>query len=107
MPGGNNDLISAGGNLSLAGVNAINLKLLGPSLAPGAYTVSVMRNGFQTSTYNNVELGQGQQVRLNFTLQVSAGGQSVEVIAEADTLLATTSASSRATKGQIPAAWGR
>ena len=64
-----------------------------PSLQPGKYTISVMRTGFQTSTYNNVELGQGVQVRLNFTLQVNTQGQSVEVVAEADVALATTTAS--------------
>ena len=33
-----------------------------PSLQPGSYTLSAALSGFQTSTYNNVELGQGQQV---------------------------------------------
>src|ERR1041384_5442047 len=64
-----------------------------PSLQPGSYTLSAALSGFQTSTYNNVELGQGQQVRLNFTLQVGAAAQQVEVTIAADTLLATTSAS--------------
>ena len=64
-----------------------------PSLQPGAYTLSAALPGFQTVTYNNVQLSQGQQVRLNFTLQVGAVAQAVEVVAEADTALATTSAS--------------
>src|SRR5213596_1894596 len=64
-----------------------------PSLQPGTYTLSASLAGFQTATYNNVVLGQGQQVRLNFTLQVGAAAQSVEVTIAADTLLATTSAS--------------
>jgi hypothetical protein len=64
-----------------------------PSLQPGSYTLSASISGFQTSTYNDIQLGQGQQVRLNFTLQVGTGAQAVEVVAEADTLLATTSAS--------------
>src|SRR5262249_8053823 len=64
-----------------------------PSLQPGTYTLSAALAGFQTATYNNVELGQGQQVRLNFTLQVGAAAQSVEVTIAADTVLATTSAS--------------
>src|SRR5689334_3876962 len=50
-----------------------------PSLQPGKYTLSAALTGFQTATYNNVELGQGQQVRLNFTLQVGGAAQSVEV----------------------------
>ena len=64
-----------------------------PSLQPGPYTLSTGTSGFQTATFNNVELGQGQQVRLNFSLQVIAAGQTVEVVAEADTQLATTTAS--------------
>ena len=43
-----------------------------PSLQPGTYTLSAALSGFQTASYNNVVLGQGQQVRLNFTLQVAA-----------------------------------
>ena len=65
-----------------------------PSLqAPGSYTLSAALAGFQTATYNNVTLGSGQQVRLNFTLQVGAAAQNVEVTIAADTLIATTSAS--------------
>jgi hypothetical protein len=64
-----------------------------PSLQPGNYTVSAAFMGFQTQTFNNVDLGEGQQVRLNFTLQPSAGAQTVEVTAEADTVVATTTAS--------------
>src|SRR5579872_6515827 len=64
-----------------------------PSLQPGTYTVSATSPGFQTLTYNNVQLGQTQQVRLNFPMQVATGNQSVQVTAEADTVLATTSAS--------------
>jgi hypothetical protein len=63
------------------------------SLQPGTYTVSASLPGFQTATYNNVELNQGQQVRLNFTLEVGAAAQTVEVVADANTLLATTAAS--------------
>src|SRR6476646_9180108 len=63
------------------------------SLQPGAYTLSAALSGFQTSTFNNVQLSQGQQVRLNFTLQIGNVAQAVEVVAEANTLLATTSSS--------------
>lgn len=63
------------------------------SLQPGAYRVSAALPGFKTQTYQNVQLGQGQQVRLNFTLEVAAVGQTVEVNVDADTTLATTSAS--------------
>jgi Carboxypeptidase regulatory-like domain len=64
-----------------------------PSLQPGNYTLQAALSGFQTASYNNVVLGQGQQVRLNFQLQVSGAAQNVEVVVAADTLLATTSAS--------------
>src|SRR5499425_2025758 len=64
-----------------------------PSLQPGSYTLQAALSGFQTASYNNVELGQGQQVRLNFQLQVAGAAQNVEVVVAADTLLATTSAS--------------
>jgi len=63
------------------------------SLQPGTYTLSASLSGFQTATYNNVQLSQAQQVRLNFTLQVGTVAQAVEVVAEANTLLATTSSS--------------
>ena len=64
-----------------------------PNLQPGTYTLSATAPGFQTLTYNNVQLGQSQQVRLNFQLQIASGNQTVQVTAEADTALATTSAS--------------
>src|SRR5437867_11032112 len=63
------------------------------SLQPGTYTLSAALSGFQTATYNNVQLSQAQQVRLNFTLQVGTVAPAVEVVAEANTLLATTSSS--------------
>jgi hypothetical protein len=64
-----------------------------PSLQPGTYKVSAELPGFQTQTYNDVTLGVSQQVRLNFTLQVSGQSQTVEVNVAADTLIATTSSS--------------
>jgi hypothetical protein len=63
------------------------------SLQPGTYTVSAALPGFQTATFNNVVLGTGVQVRYNFTLQVGSVTTAVEVVAEANTLLATTAAS--------------
>ncbi|HLI84261.1 MAG TPA: TonB-dependent receptor, partial [Bryobacteraceae bacterium] len=63
------------------------------TLSPGTYTLSAEAPGFQTQTYNNVTLTENQQVRLNFTLQVAGGAQTVEVQAEADTTIATTTAS--------------
>src|SRR5215468_10247342 len=57
-----------------------------PSLQPGVYSLSAALSGFQTATYNNVQLSQGQQVRLNFTLTVGAVTQAVEVVVDADTV---------------------
>src|SRR5262249_58532188 len=63
------------------------------SLQTGIYKVTAELPGFQTQAYNDVTLGVAQQVRLNFTLQVSTQTQSVEVNVAADTLIATTSSS--------------
>src|SRR5436190_16482495 len=40
------------------------------SIQSGNYKVTAELPGFQTQTYNNVNLGVSQQVRLNFSLQV-------------------------------------
>jgi hypothetical protein len=63
------------------------------SLQTGTYTVTAELPGFQTQTRNGVALGVSQQVRLNFTLQVGAVTQAVEVSIAADTLIATSSSS--------------
>src|SRR5690606_918125 len=41
----------------------------------------------------NIQLSQGQEVRFNFTLEVGTVAQAVEVVADSETALATTSAS--------------
>jgi hypothetical protein len=63
------------------------------SLQTGTYKVSAELPGFQTQNRSEVALGVSQQVRLNFTLQVGAQTQTVEVNVAADTLIATTSSS--------------
>src|SRR5436190_1903575 len=63
------------------------------SIQSGTYKVTAELPGFQTQTYNNVNLGVSQQVRLNFTLQVGTITQSVEVSVPADNLIATSSSS--------------
>ncbi len=63
------------------------------SLQTGSYTVTAELPGFQKQTRNGVALGVSQQVRLNFTLQVGALSQEVEVTVAADTLIATSSSS--------------
>jgi hypothetical protein len=64
-----------------------------PSLQTGVYKVSAELPGFQTQIYNAVILGVGQQVRLNFNLQVGTAATTVDVNVAADTLLATSSSS--------------
>src|SRR4029079_12139369 len=64
-----------------------------PSLQPGTYTVNAQLSGFQTSTYTDVQLGNRDQVRLNFKLKVASVNTSVEVSVAVDTLLATASSS--------------
>lgn len=64
-----------------------------PALLAGVYTVSAELPGFQKATFTNVQLGDADKIRLNFTLQVATAAQSVEVTVAADTLLATSSSS--------------
>jgi hypothetical protein len=64
-----------------------------PSLQPGKYSITATSSGFQTVTFTNLDLGQGQQVRQNFTLQVATAAQSIEVVEEADSTIGTTTAS--------------
>src|SRR5215467_6599665 len=63
------------------------------SLLPGTYKISAAIPGFQTQTYNDVQLGNAGQLRLNFTLQVAAAAQAVEVSVEAENLITTSSSS--------------
>ena len=63
------------------------------SLLPGTYRVSATIPGFRTQTFNDVQLGNAGQLRLNFTLEVSAAAQSVEVSVEAANLITTSSSS--------------
>src|SRR5688572_12676869 len=49
------------------------------SLLPGRNTVSASLPGFRTQNYEDVQLGNAAQVRLNFTLEVATVAQTVEV----------------------------
>lgn len=62
------------------------------SLQPGPYQVSASLPGFQPQTFQ-VTLGTGQQIRQNFTLQVGAVTQAVEVSVAPDQLLTAQSSS--------------
>src|SRR6266566_8052384 len=63
------------------------------SLQPGTYKVSATLPGFRTQTFNEVQLGNAAQLRLNFTLEVAAAAQTVEVSVEAGNLITTSSSS--------------
>jgi hypothetical protein len=59
-----------------------------PSLQPGTYRVSAQLAGFQPQAFELV-LGTSQQIRQNFTLQVGAVAQALEVNVAPDELLTT------------------
>src|SRR5215831_17346318 len=66
-------------------------------LLPGTYKLSAELPGFKTQVINDVQLGQSASARYNFTLQVGAVADSVEVTAESTALIAETSS----TIGQV------
>src|SRR6266540_3150664 len=70
------------------------------SLLPGTYKVSATLPGFQTRTFNDVQVGNAAQLRLNFTLAVAAAAQAVEVTVEAENLITTSSSSVGEVLGQ-------
>ncbi|PYS12309.1 MAG: hypothetical protein DMG15_14735 [Acidobacteria bacterium] len=63
-----------------------------PSLQPGPYRVTASLAGFQSQIFQ-ITLGTSQLIRQNFTLQVGAVSQALEVSVAADQLLTTLSAS--------------
>jgi len=62
------------------------------SLQPGPYDLSATLPGFQTQTIR-LSLGTSQQIRQNFTLQVGAVTQNIDVSVAPDQLLTTVSSS--------------
>jgi hypothetical protein len=68
-----------------------------PSMAPGVYRLTAELPGFRPHTYNDVQLGAGVALRFNFTLEVGAVNQAVEVSADTASLIAQSSA----TIGQV------
>src|SRR5262252_11012933 len=63
-----------------------------PALQPGSYEVNAALPGFQPQAFR-LTLGTAQQINQNFTLQVGAVAQAVEVTAAADELLTAVTAS--------------
>ena len=64
-----------------------------PSLLPGLYKLNADLSGFQPQSYTDVRLGNGDQIRLNFTLKVGGANTAVEVSVPVDTQLALSSSS--------------
>ena len=63
-----------------------------PGLQPGPYSIVASLPGFSDSTIE-VNLSGNQSFRFNFELQVGAVATAIEVVSDADALLATTGAS--------------
>src|SRR5215471_12621955 len=63
------------------------------SLQPGTYKISASLSGFQTQTFNDVQLGNAGQLRLNFSIQVAGANQAIEVSVEAENLITASSSS--------------
>ena len=64
-----------------------------PALIPGVYKVTASLPGFNSRSFDDVQLSAGVTLRLNFTLQVGNVATSVEVQISADRLLSESSAS--------------
>jgi hypothetical protein len=62
-----------------------------PSLLPGTYRLTAELPGFKTRVLSDVQLGANTAGRYNFTLEVGAATESVEVTAERTALIAETS----------------
>jgi hypothetical protein len=67
------------------------------SLLPGTYRLTAELPGFRPHVYNEVQLGTGVLARYNFTLQVCAVTQGIEVTADSLAMIAESSA----TIGQV------
>src|SRR5947207_15147352 len=58
------------------------------ALLPGTYKLTAELHGFKTQVISAVQIRQSASARYNFTLQVGAANQTVEVTAEATALIA-------------------
>src|SRR5437667_11283234 len=61
------------------------------ALLPGTYNLTAELSGFKTQVISAVQLGQSAAARYNFTLQVGAAAETVEVTAESTALIAESS----------------
>src|SRR5213592_2853045 len=60
-------------------------------LLPGTYKLTAELPGFKTQVISDVQLGQSAIARYNFTLQVGAAAETIEVTAESTALIAESS----------------
>src|SRR5260370_416280 len=63
------------------------------ALKPSFYTIRVDAGGFATAEMTGVQLGVGQEIHRNFTLQLASVSTSVEVVANLEAAVDTSSAS--------------
>jgi hypothetical protein len=63
------------------------------ALKPSFYTIRVDAGGFATAEMTRVQLGVGQEIHRNFTLQLASVSTSVEVVANLEAAVDTSSAS--------------
>jgi hypothetical protein len=63
-----------------------------PTLIPGSYTLSATKPGFETEVFGPVTLEVNQTVRVDFSLNIGAASESVQVEASGTQLLSTESA---------------
>src|SRR6516162_10103210 len=52
-----------------------------PALSPGTYTVRIALKGFRSSLRSNIDVAVGQEIRVNFTLELGDVSESVQVSA--------------------------
>ena len=57
-----------------------------PNLPPGDYTIRVEKEGFRSAVLNLITVNAASSVRADFTLEVGASQQTIEITAEAATL---------------------
>jgi hypothetical protein len=62
-----------------------------PALSPGTYTVRIALKGFRSSLRSNIDVAVGQEIRVNFTLELGDVSESVQVSAAAAALDTETS----------------
>src|SRR6266404_8734870 len=86
VPGATVTLINVSTNASRSTTSTQSGDYSLPSVPPGVYNLRVEHQGFKASVSTNVELQVQQTVRLDFTLQVGALTESIEVAASADQL---------------------